>query len=128
MKSLQPELYVAGVIPIFAIPSSNEHTPPSGHEGFGYDENDPLGKYKIFFLIIESRIRKKVNTYYYALGPNHWPEKYSKCAGKYQSPIDIEESLVTRVSMPALNLNHFHEAMSPATITNNGHTGRPITE
>ena len=57
-------------------------------------------------------------------GPDHWPEKYKTCAGKYQSPIDIEEQYVTRVKLPPLVLTGFHNPASSANITNNGHTGR----
>lgn len=57
------------------------------------------------------------------LGPQHWPEKYKSCAGKYQSPIDIEESFVTRVSLAGLKTTGFNTAPKTFNITNNGHTG-----
>lgn len=75
-----------------------EQQPASNHVGFGYDENDPLG-------------------------PNRWQEKFAKCAGKYQSPIDIEEQYVTKVALPPLILKGFDIQSKSATITNNGHTG-----
>ncbi|XP_018907151.1 carbonic anhydrase 2 isoform X2 [Bemisia tabaci] len=54
--------------------------------------------------------------------PNSWSEQYGTCSGKYQSPIDIEESLVTRVYLPPLEFTNFNEVPSSAMITNNGHT------
>ena len=30
-------------------------------------------------------------------GPNYWPEEYSACGGKAQSPINIQTSKVTKV-------------------------------
>ncbi|XP_065212308.1 carbonic anhydrase 2-like [Planococcus citri] len=89
--------FIAGIIQTSCLPNSHEHAHPSSHVGFGYNENDPLG-------------------------PNHWPEKYAKCAGKYQSPIDIEENIVTRVALPPLMLNGFYAPLENPTITNNGHT------
>lgn len=56
------------------------------------------------------------------LGPEKWADEYQACAGKYQSPIDIDESLVNRVSLPPLVFTGFKEAISDLMVTNNGHT------
>ncbi|XP_049946218.1 carbonic anhydrase 2-like [Schistocerca serialis cubense] len=56
------------------------------------------------------------------LGPSHWSEEFQSCAGKYQSPIDIEEHLVTQVRLPALRFRGFRTPPATATATNNGHT------
>ncbi|GFG34591.1 hypothetical protein Cfor_01922 [Coptotermes formosanus] len=55
-------------------------------------------------------------------GPDHWAEEYQTCAGKFQSPIDIEEHLVTQVRLPPLRFYHFDKEPVASTLTNNGHT------
>lgn len=56
------------------------------------------------------------------LSPDRWAKEYKECAGKYQSPIDIEESLVTRVSLPPLHFSGTSDLPYTSTLTNNGHT------
>ncbi|KAK0098510.1 hypothetical protein PV326_007577 [Microctonus aethiopoides] len=54
-------------------------------------------------------------------GPNHWGDSYNGCVGKHQSPINIEEHIVTNVTLPLLKfigLDHARDAY----LTNNGHT------
>lgn len=55
-------------------------------------------------------------------GPDHWAEEYQTCAGKFQSPIDIEEHLVTQVRLPPLRFHGFRRDPTASTLTNNGHT------
>ncbi|PNF30278.1 Carbonic anhydrase 7 [Cryptotermes secundus] len=55
-------------------------------------------------------------------GPSHWAEEYETCAGKFQSPIDIEEHLVTQVRLPPLHFHGFQSEPISSTVTNNGHT------
>jgi carbonic anhydrase len=62
-----------------------------------------------------------------AIGPSHWAEEYETCAGKFQSPIDIEEHLVTQVRLPPLHFHGFQSEPISSTLTNNGHTGKSST-
>ncbi|KDR19857.1 hypothetical protein L798_05105, partial [Zootermopsis nevadensis] len=55
-------------------------------------------------------------------GPSHWAKDYQTCAGKFQSPIDIEEHLVTQVRLPPLTFDAFDSEPTTSTLTNNGHT------
>lgn len=88
-----------------------------------------LFKWKMSFLYFCPIIRAKIlhqpfcNKICKFLGPEHWRDKYKSCAGKYQSPIDIEESLVTKVSLAPLNTTGFDTPPLRFNITNNGHTG-----
>ncbi|KAL1132290.1 hypothetical protein AAG570_010247, partial [Ranatra chinensis] len=56
------------------------------------------------------------------LGPEKWGILSETCSGKYQSPIDIEEHLVTRVYWKPLKFTGIHELPYTSTLTNNGHT------
>ncbi|XP_075230827.1 carbonic anhydrase 2-like [Lycorma delicatula] len=56
------------------------------------------------------------------MGPEHWAEHYQACAGKYQSPIDIDEMWVKRTSLPPLEFEGFYDLPMQTKITNNGHT------
>ncbi|XP_050422649.1 carbonic anhydrase 2-like [Adelges cooleyi] len=56
------------------------------------------------------------------LDPPHWANEYKTCSGKYQSPIDIEENLVTKVTLPLLRFHNIDTLPARTTITNNGHT------
>lgn len=56
------------------------------------------------------------------LDPLHWANEYKTCSGKYQSPIDIEENLVTKVNLPLLHFHNIDILPTSTTITNNGHT------
>ncbi|XP_022170690.1 carbonic anhydrase 2-like [Myzus persicae] len=56
------------------------------------------------------------------LDPPHWATEYKTCSGKYQSPIDIEENLVTKVNLPLLRFHNIDTLPTSTTITNNGHT------
>ncbi|XP_046683942.1 carbonic anhydrase 1-like [Homalodisca vitripennis] len=56
------------------------------------------------------------------LGPDKWVNQFQTCSGKYQSPIDIEEELVERVSLPPLVFQGFSELPRESVIINNGHT------
>ncbi|KAG8301318.1 carbonate dehydratase activity protein [Homalodisca vitripennis] len=55
-------------------------------------------------------------------GPDKWVNQFQTCSGKYQSPIDIEEELVERVSLPPLVFQGFSELPRESVIINNGHT------
>ncbi|KAI5724001.1 hypothetical protein M8J76_014011 [Diaphorina citri] len=72
---------------------------PHNHHDFGYDPDEPD-----------------------ELGPERWSEDFHQCTGKYQSPIDIEETLVARVSLPELKFFGFDQEPTSTVITNNGHT------
>ncbi|XP_050541805.1 carbonic anhydrase-like [Daktulosphaira vitifoliae] len=56
------------------------------------------------------------------LDPPHWASKYETCSGKYQSPIDIDENLVTNVTLPLLRFHNIDTLPTATTVTNNGHT------
>ncbi|VVC43710.1 Hypothetical protein CINCED_3A014187 [Cinara cedri] len=56
------------------------------------------------------------------LDPLHWATEYKTCSGKYQSPIDIEEKLVTKVNLPLLRFHNIDIFPTSTNITNNGHT------
>lgn len=56
-------------------------------------------------------------------GPDKWVNQFQTCSGKYQSPIDIEEELVERVSLPPLVFKGFSDLPRDTTVINNGHTG-----
>ncbi|GLG93925.1 Carbonic anhydrase 7 [Gryllus bimaculatus] len=55
-------------------------------------------------------------------GPSHWSEAYAQCAGKYQSPIDIEEHLLRHVTLPRLRFGGLDAQPVTSTLYNNGHT------
>ncbi|XP_017796318.1 PREDICTED: carbonic anhydrase 2-like [Habropoda laboriosa] len=54
-------------------------------------------------------------------GPSHWGNDYKTCLGKYQSPIDIEESSVKISSFPPLKFSSIENSHA-AYMINNGHT------
>ncbi|XP_069681676.1 carbonic anhydrase 2-like [Periplaneta americana] len=56
------------------------------------------------------------------MGPSHWADEYQQCAGKFQSPIDIEEHRVTHVRLPPLRFTGFDADPATSTLSNNGHT------
>ncbi|XP_059479271.1 carbonic anhydrase 2-like [Neocloeon triangulifer] len=55
-------------------------------------------------------------------GPEFWSKSFQTCAGKYQSPIDIEEHKVTKVSMKPMRYHGFADKPLSSTVSNNGHT------
>ncbi|KAL0271754.1 UNVERIFIED_CONTAM: hypothetical protein PYX00_008751 [Menopon gallinae] len=57
-------------------------------------------------------------------GPDHWVDvlEYGTCAGKLQSPIDIQEHLLVPVRFPPLTFRGFHSFPDSSVLTNNGHT------
>lgn len=61
---------------------------------------------------------------FFVIDPPHWANEYKTCSGKYQSPIDIEENLVTKVTLPLLRFHNIDTLPARTTITNNGHTGK----
>ncbi|CAG2055304.1 unnamed protein product [Timema podura] len=90
------------------------------------DHNKPGRDSNCNFPIIGSRVYYKSDTLNHAntdVGPKHWAESYQTCSGKYQSPIDIEEHLVSQVRLPPLNFQGFKSKSVSSTLTNNGHTG-----
>ncbi|KAL1132289.1 hypothetical protein AAG570_010246, partial [Ranatra chinensis] len=54
--------------------------------------------------------------------PDKWPNKYQTCSGKYQSPVNIDESLVTKIIWPPLTFSGTRALPLFSTMTNNGHT------
>ncbi|GBP62954.1 Carbonic anhydrase 15 [Eumeta japonica] len=56
------------------------------------------------------------------MGPQHWGELYSECAGKHQSPIDINVLHVKEVTLPDLEWSGFDDPLDHVHVTNNGHT------
>ncbi|XP_075162096.1 carbonic anhydrase 2 [Haematobia irritans] len=61
-------------------------------------------------------------TYYGTMGPEHWSEHYNQCAGKHQSPIDINDLDVIDKSYFQIVYEDFDKKPINATMTNNGHT------
>ncbi|XP_022910541.1 carbonic anhydrase-like [Onthophagus taurus] len=55
-------------------------------------------------------------------GPSHWGERYHQCAGKHQSPINIEEHNVELVTLLPIIYKNFDIPPERTTLTNNGHT------
>jgi len=62
------------------------------------------------------------------LGPDHWGDEYEQCAGKHQSPINIDSAHVTRVHLEPLKMENFDIELGVATLTNNGHTAMLSTD
>ena len=58
------------------------------------------------------------------LGPEYWGERYRECAGKHQSPININVLRVKQVTLPDLVLVGFDDSIDDVHVTNNGHTGK----
>ncbi|XP_075971760.1 carbonic anhydrase 7-like [Anticarsia gemmatalis] len=56
------------------------------------------------------------------IGPLHWGERYRECAGKHQSPININVLHVKQVTLPDLVLVGFDDSIDNVHVTNNGHT------
>ncbi|KAG7308239.1 hypothetical protein JYU34_006914 [Plutella xylostella] len=55
-------------------------------------------------------------------GPLHWGERYRECAGKHQSPININVLRVKQVSLPDIQFVGFDDSIDGVHVTNNGHT------
>lgn len=55
-------------------------------------------------------------------GPAHWGEQFNSCDGKKQSPINIDQSYVTKWSFPSLIFDKFDMIPESTEIKNNGHT------
>lgn len=60
------------------------------------------------------------------IDPEHWGDEYEQCAGKHQSPINIDSAHVVRVHLDPLKMENFDVPLGIATLTNNGHTGKWI--
>lgn len=56
------------------------------------------------------------------IGPEYWGERYRECAGKHQSPININVLRVKQVTLPDLVLVGFDDSIDDVHVTNNGHT------
>ncbi|XP_073843833.1 carbonic anhydrase 2 [Musca autumnalis] len=61
-------------------------------------------------------------TYYGSMGPDHWSEHYNQCAGKHQSPININDVDVIGRGYEEIKYENFDKEPINATMTNNGHT------
>jgi len=62
------------------------------------------------------------------LGEDHWSDDYEQCAGKHQSPINIDSAHVTRVHLKPLVMENFDLPLGVATLNNNGHTAMLTTD
>ncbi|KAL0832866.1 hypothetical protein ABMA28_001019 [Loxostege sticticalis] len=56
------------------------------------------------------------------IGPTHWGERYRECAGKHQSPININVLRVKQVSLPDIAFVGFDDSIDGVHVSNNGHT------
>lgn len=56
------------------------------------------------------------------MGPDHWSEHYNQCAGKHQSPININDVDVIDQEFTDIQYNEFEKSPTNVTLTNNGHT------
>jgi carbonic anhydrase len=56
-------------------------------------------------------------------GPLFWNKLFGTCGGVNQSPININTSDVTEVSLKPLQFKRFDATFDNAVIVNNGHTG-----
>lgn len=64
-----------------------------------------------------------------ALDQKHWATEYPSCAGKKQSPIDIQRRNVKHnPDMLQLELSNYDAQEGKFLMTNNGHTGKKVTE
>ncbi|XP_046415711.1 carbonic anhydrase 7 [Neodiprion fabricii] len=73
------------------------------------------------FFTIYSTILGQEFSYNGLLGPAYWGNKYQTCVGKHQSPINIVEHYVEKVTLPPLWFSGFNIPRK-AMLTNNGHT------
>ncbi|XP_037868752.1 putative carbonic anhydrase 3 [Bombyx mori] len=55
-------------------------------------------------------------------GPNYWGERYRECAGKHQSPININILHVKHIILPDIEFIGFDDSIDDVHVTNNGHT------
>ncbi|XP_037296587.1 carbonic anhydrase 7 isoform X2 [Manduca sexta] len=55
-------------------------------------------------------------------GPTFWSERYRECAGKHQSPININVLHVKQVTLPDITFIGFDDSIDNVHVTNNGHT------
>jgi len=55
-------------------------------------------------------------------GQKHWGKDYAKCAGKHQSPINIDSHHAKKVNLKPLQMRGFGSTIGNASLTNNGHT------
>lgn len=55
-------------------------------------------------------------------GQENWGKYFNQCAGKHQSPIDIDSCFGNMVELSPLQMEGF-ESTKKASLTNNGHTG-----
>jgi carbonic anhydrase len=60
------------------------------------------------------------------VGPLYWGDMYDSCNGFNQSPININSSDVTEVTLKPLKFKRFNEEFNDAVIINNGHTGKRL--
>lgn len=84
-----------------------------------------------FIFIILTILQKSAGqdfSYNGPKGPDHWGEQYNKCDGKYQSPINIDEALVTNVVLPPIDFVGFDDYPLSAELLNNGHTAKVTME
>ncbi|KAF4517239.1 hypothetical protein B566_EDAN011622 [Ephemera danica] len=56
------------------------------------------------------------------VGPDDWSKSFATCAGKYQSPIDIDLHEVMTVQLPPIKYHGFNKKPLSTVLSNNGHT------
>lgn len=61
-------------------------------------------------------------------GQESWGTRFNQCAGKHQSPIDIDSCFVTMVALDPLRMDGFNSTVGKASLTNNGHTAMMIID
>lgn len=61
--------------------------------------------------------------YFSFSGQQNWGKHFNQCAGKHQSPIDIDSCFVTMAILSPLQMEGFDSTSGKASLTNNGHTG-----
>lgn len=77
----------------------------------------------VFALLQEPEmIRGEDFGYDGSIGPSFWGERYRECAGKHQSPININVLRVKQVTLPDITFIGFDDSIDNVHVTNNGHT------
>ncbi|XP_037048656.1 carbonic anhydrase 2-like [Bradysia coprophila] len=61
-------------------------------------------------------------------GQESWGSQFNQCAGKHQSPIDIDSCFVKMVALDPLRMEGFNSTIGKASLTNNGHTAMMIID
>lgn len=78
----------------------------------------------VYFIEIRSKDQLLKMNFFVLLGQESWGKHFHQCAGKHQSPIDIDSCFVTMVALSPLEMQGFNTTVGRALLTNNGHTGK----